>query len=128
MQSARGVKGDGLKTVGDLLTIGVDPRDILAIGFRKQMEIHKAMSEDFPGWPDDPPVNRLFHGLCEVLFPSEGHGAKVPAHTRIMHALAVVARTREGVLEVADRMKAEARSEHAIARARAATGAGAAAS
>src|SRR4051794_11469901 len=87
----------------DLMTIGVDPREILAIGFRKQMEIHKAMSEDFPGWPDDPPVNRLFHGLCEVLFPSEGHGAKVSARTRIMHAMGVVARTREGVLEVAER-------------------------
>ncbi len=94
----------------DLMTIGVDPRDILAIGFRKQMEIHKVMREDFPGWPEDPPVNRLFHGLCEVLFPSEGHAAKVPALVRLRHAMGVVARTREGVLEIAERAKADARA------------------
>lgn len=87
----------------DLRTIGVDPRDILAIGFRKQMEIHKAMREDFPAWPDDPPVNRLFHGLCELLFPSEGQDAKVSVLTRMRHAMAVAARAREGVLEIADR-------------------------
>ena len=86
----------------DLLTIGVDPRDILAIGFRKQMEMQKVMREEFPAWPEDPPVNRLFHGLCELLFPSEGDGAKVPAHERVAHALAVVRRTREGVLEIAE--------------------------
>lgn len=87
----------------DLVTIGVDPRDILAIGFRKQMEMQKVMREEFPAWPEDPPVNRLFHGLCELLFPSEGEGVKVPTHVRLAHALAVVRRTREGVLEVADR-------------------------
>jgi hypothetical protein len=90
----------------DLLTIGVDPRDILAIGFRKQMDIHESMRADFPAWPEDPPVNRLFHGLCELLFPSEGAGAHVPARTRVAHALSVVARTREGVLEIADRARA----------------------
>ena len=94
----------------DLMAIGVDPRQILAIGFRKQMEMQKTMSEDFPGWPEDPPVNRLFHGLCEVLFPSEGHGVKVPAHTRMAHALGVVARTRAGVLEIAERARADARA------------------
>src|SRR5205085_3914570 len=87
----------------DLRTIGVDPRDILAIGFRKQMEIHKAMREDFPAWPEDPPVNRLFHGLCELLFPSEGQDAKVSFATRFRHAMQVAARAREGVLEIADR-------------------------
>lgn len=68
------------------------------------------MSEDFPGWPDDPPVNRLFHGLCEVLlFPSEGRGVKVPVHTGMAHALGFVARTRAGVLEIAERSRADAR-------------------
>ena len=89
----------------DLRTIGVDPRDILAIGFRKQMETQKAIREAFPAWPEDPPVNRLFHGLCELLFPSEGSEARVPTRTRIAHAMAVVARTREGVLELADRAR-----------------------
>jgi hypothetical protein len=91
----------------DLLTIGVDPRDILAIGFRKHTELQEAMREEFPAWPDDPPVNKLFHGLCELLFPSEGAGANVPARTRLAHALAVVRRTREGVLEIADQRKRE---------------------
>jgi hypothetical protein len=93
----------------DLLTIGVDPRHILAIGFRKHMELHKAMREEFPEWPDDPPVNRLFHGLCELLFPSEGADARVPVAARIAHAVGVVRRTREGVLEIADRARSNAR-------------------
>jgi hypothetical protein len=92
----------------DLLTIGVDPREILAIGFRKHMEIHEAMRKDFPAWPDDPPVNKLFHGLCELLFPSEGHAANVPVRKRVANALGVVRRTREGVLEIADRARAAA--------------------
>jgi hypothetical protein len=91
----------------DLLAIGVDPRDILAIGFRKHMDIHEAMRKDFPAWPDDPPVNRLFHGLCEALFPSEGEGRLPPLHRRMAHAMMVVARTREGVLEIAGRARGE---------------------
>ena len=94
----------------DLMTIGIDPREILAIGFRKQMEMQKTMTEDFPGWPEDPPVDRLFHGLCELLFPSEGHGVRVAAHTRVLNALGVVARTRAGVLEIAERARADARA------------------
>jgi hypothetical protein len=93
----------------DLLAIGVDPRDILAIGFRKQMEIHASMRADFPAWPDDPPVNRLFHGLCEALFPSEGDGVRVPLHRRMAHAAMVVARAREGVFETAERTREERR-------------------
>jgi len=88
----------------DLEIIGVDVREILAIGFRKQMEIHKAMREDFPSWPEDPPVNRLFHGLCDLLFATSGSkNAQLPIRTRMINALKVVARTREGVLEIADR-------------------------
>jgi hypothetical protein len=92
----------------DLLTIGVDPREILAIGFRKQMDLQQAMRQDFPAWPDDPPVNKLFHGLCELLFPSEGRAANVPVRRRVANALGVVRRTREGVLEIADRARAAA--------------------
>ena len=92
----------------DLLTIGVDPREILAIGFRKHVDLQEAMRQDFPAWPDDPPVNKLFHGLCELLFPSEGRAAKVPVRRRVVNALAVVRRTREGVLEIADRARAAA--------------------
>jgi hypothetical protein len=87
----------------DLLTVGIDPRDILAIGFRKQMEIHEAMRTEFPAWPEDPPVNRIFHGLCEALFPSEGEGTAVPVRRRMKHAALVMARAREGVLEIAER-------------------------
>jgi len=52
----------------------------------------------------------LFHGLCEVLFPWEGHGVKIAAHTRMAHALGVVARTRAGVLEIAEAARADARA------------------
>lgn len=95
----------------DLMTIGVDPRDILAIGFRKQMEIHESMKQDFESWPDDPPVNRVFHGLCEALFPSEGAGAKVSLPKRIHHATMVIARAREGVLEIAERERGARRDQ-----------------
>jgi hypothetical protein len=97
----------------DLLAIRIDPRDILAIGFRKQMEIHEAMRRDFSSWPDDPPVNRIFHGLCEGLFPSEGEGVAVPLHQRIAHAAMVIARAREGVLEIAERTRNGKRARHA---------------
>lgn len=91
----------------DLLAIGVDPREILAIGFKKHHEIHSAMKQEFPQWPDDPPVNRMFDGMCEALFPSEGAGAKKSIALRIKHGIEVAARAREGVLEVADRMRDE---------------------
>ncbi|MBS2019939.1 MAG: hypothetical protein JST00_44155, partial [Deltaproteobacteria bacterium] len=94
----------------DLLAIGVDPRDILAIGFRKQQEIHEVMRQEFSSWPEDPPVNRIFHGLCEGLFPADG--SKVPIHERIARAAMVIARAREGVLEIAERER-NARRAHA---------------
>lgn len=93
----------------DLVAIGVDARDILAIGFRKQMEIHEVIRAEFPAWPEDPPVIRIFHGLCDALFPSEGEG--VPLHRRIAHGAMVVARAREGVLEIAERARNERRAE-----------------
>ncbi len=91
----------------DLVAIGVDPREILAIGFKKHHEIHAAMKQEFPQWPDDPPVNRMFHGMCEALFPSEGLGAKKSVALRIRHGIEVAARAREGVLEIAERMRDE---------------------
>lgn len=84
----------------DLLGIGVDPRSILAIGFRKQADIDTMLREEFPSWPVDPPEQRVFAGLCEVLFPSEGASANVGAATRIRHGVEVVLRRREGVLEL----------------------------
>lgn len=87
----------------DLRAIGVDPREVLGIGFKKQAEIHVAMKQEFPQWPDDPPVKRLFEGLCEVLFPSEGYDAKLSLVTRVRHGMEVVRRMRESVLEIADR-------------------------
>ncbi len=93
----------------DLVTIGVDPRDVLAIGFRKQTDIHDVMREEFPSWPEDPPVMRLFHGLCDALFPAGGN-TRLPLHRRLAHAAMVVARAREGVLEIADRERSARRT------------------
>jgi hypothetical protein len=84
----------------DLLSIGVDPRRILAIGFRKHDEIHKMIRAEFPAWPDDPPVARTFEGLCELLFPTEGHEADVSLTTRLAHATQVWRRKRQSVMEV----------------------------
>jgi hypothetical protein len=89
----------------DLFSIGVECRAGLAIGFRKQMEIHHSIRHEFPEWPDDPPVNRLFHGMSELLFPSEGHDVHVPAASRLAHAALVVAKQRESVLELSGRTR-----------------------
>jgi hypothetical protein len=92
----------------DLAAIGVDPREILAIAYRKQVEFNSVMCDEFPSWPDDPPAIRVFHGLCDALFPAGG-ASHVPVHRRLAHAALVVARAREGVLEIAERERAARR-------------------
>ena len=89
-----------LKTIErDLIEIGVDPRSMLGMAFRKQADIDTKIRAEFPQWPADPPLRRAFEGVCEVLFPSEGADAKVPVPVRMKHALEVVARTRQSVFE-----------------------------
>ena len=89
-----------LKTIEpDLVSLGIDPRSMLGIAFRKQSEIDAAIQVEFPLWPTDPPVRRLFDGLCEALFPSEGQGARLGVVTRVRHAVEVAARARPGVVE-----------------------------
>ena len=83
----------------DLLSIGVDPRSILAIGMRKQADIHKMIVAEFPHVPEEPPVMRAFHGMCEFMFPSEGAGVLVPLRTRMAHMFEVVRRLRPSVME-----------------------------
>jgi demethoxyubiquinone hydroxylase (CLK1/Coq7/Cat5 family) len=83
----------------DLLSIGVDPRSLLAIGFRKQKDIDDMLREEFPGWPEDPPEQRLFHGFVELLFPAGGPSAKVSARERVRAAVSVFQRERESVLQ-----------------------------
>ncbi len=83
----------------DLLSIGVDPRSILAIGFRKHEELQKTIKAEYPLWPDDPIVPRIFEGLCELFFPSEGSGARVSLPVRVANAVQVVRRARTSVLE-----------------------------
>jgi hypothetical protein len=89
-----------LKTIEpDLLSLGVDPRSMLGIAFRKQADIDAMIKAEYPLWPQDPPVRRIFEALCEVLFPSEGREARVPMHRRVKHALQIVARARPSVIE-----------------------------
>jgi hypothetical protein len=89
-----------LKTIErDLLAIGVDPRSMLGMAFRKQADIDDKIRAEFPQWPQDPPLRRAFEGVCEILFPSEGADANVPTALRIKHALEVVARARQSVFE-----------------------------
>ena len=83
----------------ELLSIGVDPRSILGIGFRKQMEVGALIRAEFPLWPDDGPVNRIFEAVCEALFPSEGHDARVPIPMRVAHSFEVLRRLRPSVQE-----------------------------
>ncbi|MGH7272471.1 MAG: ferritin-like domain-containing protein, partial [Polyangiaceae bacterium] len=87
-----------LKTLErDLLAIGVDPRSLLGIAFRRQADIDEKIRAEFPQWPADPPLRRVFEGVCEALFPSEGLDANVPAWMRMKHALDVMRRARPSV-------------------------------
>jgi hypothetical protein len=89
-----------LKTIErDLLALGVDPRSLLGIAFRKQEEIDSKIRDEFPRWPADPPIRRAFEAFCEALFPSEGLDAHLPMRTRVKHALEVAARLRPSVYE-----------------------------
>ena len=89
-----------LKTIErDLVAIGVDPRSMLGMAFRKQADIDTKIRAEFAQWPEDPPLRRVFEGVCEVLFPAEGADARVPAAVRMKHALEVIARTRQSVFE-----------------------------
>jgi hypothetical protein len=86
----------------DLLSIGVDPRSILVIGFRKHDDLQDMIRAEYPSWPNDPIVPRIFDGLCEAFFPSEGESAEVSIPTRVAHALAVVRRVRPSVADLWD--------------------------
>jgi hypothetical protein len=97
----------------DLLALGVDPRSLLGIAFRKQSDIDEKIRDEFPNWPQDPPVRRAFEAVCEVMFPSEGKDARVPVMTRMKHALEVARRLRPSVYEqwgMRERAKAPAAS------------------
>jgi hypothetical protein len=86
-----------LKSLEPALTsIGVDPRSLLAIGFRKQKDIDDMLREEFPRWPADPPEQRIFHGFVELLFP-----VGTPSRRdRVKAAVEVFQRKREGVLQI----------------------------
>ncbi len=83
----------------DLLALGLDPRSMLGLAFRKQSDINEKIRAEFSSWPEDPPVARLFDAMSEILFPSEGADANVPLVTRLRHGLQVAARMRAGVVE-----------------------------
>jgi hypothetical protein len=94
-----------------LLSIGVDPRSLLAIGFRKQSEIDAMLRDEFPSWPEDPPEQRAFAGLCELLFPTAGSYAKVPMTERLRAAIDVARRKRPGVLEIEAEKRASRKAD-----------------
>jgi LmbE family N-acetylglucosaminyl deacetylase len=94
-----------------LESVGVDPRSVLAIGFRKQNDIDAMFREEVPSWPLDPPERRVFAGLCEYLFPS-GDGAHATTRERVRAAVDVVRRRRPGVLEIEADKRAARRTDH----------------
>jgi len=107
-----------LKSLEPALTsIGVDPRSILAIGFRKQNDIDAMLREEFPSWPIDPPEKRVFAGLCELLFPAHRQGANGAAtaigkRERLQAAIDVMRRRRLGVLEIESEKRATRRADN----------------
>ncbi|MBX3208272.1 MAG: ferritin-like domain-containing protein [Labilithrix sp.] len=102
-----------------LLSVGVDPRSLLAIGFRKQSDIDAMLREEFPSWPEDPPEQRAFAGFCELLFPAAGPHAKVPLGERVRAAVDVARRKRPGVLEIEAEKRASRKTDalHRVAEA-----------
>src|SRR4051794_22385162 len=92
-----------------LESIGVDPRSVLAIGFRKQSDIDTMFREEFPSWPLDPPEKRVFAGLCELLFPTRAGMGK---RERVLVAIDVMRRRRPGVLEVEAEKRAARRADN----------------
>jgi hypothetical protein len=89
-----------LKTIeSDLVAIGVDPRSMLGMAFRKQADIDTKIRAEFAQWPEDPPLRRVFEGVCEALFPSEGPDARISTPVRIKHAMDVIRRERQSVFE-----------------------------
>jgi len=84
---------------GELHALGVDPRHLLGMTFRRHADMTEKIRAEFPHWPEDPPLWRAFQGVCEALFPSEGAEVHVPAPTRVKHALEVLARKRQSVFE-----------------------------
>jgi hypothetical protein len=84
----------------DLLVLGMDPRSLLALGFRRQKDIDAMIQSEFPQWPSDSPPTRIFGGMCEALFPSEGADVQVGVAERLAHGLEVAARKRTGVVEL----------------------------
>lgn len=101
-----------LKSLDPALTsIGVDPRSILAIGFRKQSDIDTMFREQYPSWPVDPPEKRAFAGLCELLFPTGGASA-VGKVDRVRAAVDVMRRRRPGVLEIEAEKRATRRTDN----------------
>jgi hypothetical protein len=111
-----------LKSLEPALTsIGVDPRSILAIGFRKQSDIDTMFREEFPSWPIDPPEKRVFAGLCELLFPAHRDGSGAGANgangalgkrERVQAAIDVMRRRRPGVLEIESDKRAARRADN----------------
>ena len=98
-----------LKSLEPALTsIGVDPRSVLAIGFRKQSDIDTMFREEFPSWPLDPPEKRAFAGLCELLFPV----GEVNRRDRVRAAIDVMRRKRPGVLEIEAEKRASRRTDN----------------
>ncbi len=91
-----------------LQSIGVDPRSLLAIGFRKQSDIDAMFREEFPSWPLDPPEKRVFAGLCEYLFPT----VEVSKRERVRAAVDVMRRRRAGVLETESDKRAARRADN----------------
>ena len=91
-----------------LMSIGLDPRSLLAIGFRKQSDIDAMFREEFPSWPLDPPEKRIFAGLCELLFPT----GEVSRRERVRAAIDVMRRRRPGVLEIESEKRATRRADN----------------
>lgn len=83
----------------DLVAIGVDPRSLLGIAYRKQTDIDEKIRAEFPIWPKDPPVHRVFEGMCEALFPAKDSDVHLSSSQRVRRAFDVMRRTRPGVCE-----------------------------
>ncbi|MCC7540934.1 MAG: ferritin-like domain-containing protein [Deltaproteobacteria bacterium] len=83
----------------DLATLGVRARDVMMLGFRKNLEVHEMIRADNPDTPEKPPIEYFMNVANEMLFPEEGPHSSVPVGERARRAFDAARGARPGLRE-----------------------------
>lgn len=83
----------------DLRTLGVSARDVMLLGFRKNLEVHEMIRADNPDTPERPPIEYLMNVANELLFPEEGPASEISLLERARRGLDAARGARPGLRE-----------------------------